>query len=232
MTTLQEPIDSGFGAASTTVDSGSSRIGDKITVLSVDDHPLWCVGIASVINAQRDMQLVAQASSGRQAIEYFRKRKADVILTELSLPDISGIELIIAIRDEFPDARFIIVTCFARDYEIRRAFAEGAHAYMLKSMPSSELIDVVRQVHAGKKSIPAPIAAQLAECYSDELLTDREVEVLRNLVEGDRNRDIAEKLFITEETVKAHMKRILDKLGAKDRTQALAIAVRRGLIQL
>ena len=205
---------------------------DKITVLSVDDHPLWCVGIASVINAQRDMQLVAHASTGRQAIEYFRKHKADVILTELRLPDISGIELMIAIRDEFPDARFIILTSFARDNEIRRALAEGAHAYMLKSMPSSELIDVIRQVHAGKKSIPAPIAAQLAEYCSDGLLTDREVEVLRHLVEGNRNRDIAEKLFITEETVKAHMKHIMDKLRANDRTQALVIAVRRGVIQL
>jgi DNA-binding NarL/FixJ family response regulator len=205
---------------------------DKITVLNVDDHPLSCIGIASVINAQRDMLLVAQASTGRQAIESFRKQKADVVLTELRLPDIGGIELMIAIRDEFPDARFIILTSFARDHEIRRALAGGAHAYMLKSMPSSELIDVVRQVHAGKKNIPAPIAAQLAEYYSDDLLTDREVQVLRHLGDGNRNRDIAEKLFISEETVKVHMKHIMEKLGANDRTQALAIGLRRGLIQL
>jgi DNA-binding NarL/FixJ family response regulator len=205
---------------------------DKIMVLNIDDHPLWSIGIASVINAQPDMLLVAQASTARQAIECFRKYKPDVILTEVRLPDISGIEAMIAIRDEFPTARFIILTSFARDNEIRRSLAAGARAYMLKSMPSSELIDVIRQVHAGKKKIPIPIAAKLAEHYSDELLTDREVEVLRHLVDGKRNRDIAEKLFIAEETVKAHMKHILTKLGANDRTQALAIALQRGVIQL
>ena len=205
---------------------------EKIRVLTVDDHPLWCIGIASVINAQPDMLLVAQASTGRQAIEYFRKHKPDVILAEVRLPDISGIEAMIAIRDEFPNARFIILTGFARDNEIRRSLAAGARAYMLKSMPSSELIDVIRQVHAGKKKIPTPIAATLAEHYSDELLSNREVEVLPHLVDGKRNRDIAEKLFIAEETVKAHMKHILTKLGANDRTQALAIALQRGVIQL
>ncbi len=205
---------------------------EKIRVLTVDDHPLWCMGIASVINAQPDMLLVAQASTGRQAIEYFGKHKPDVILAEVRLPDISGIEAMIAIRDEFPNARFIILTGFARDNEIRRSLAAGARAYMLKSMPSSELIDVIRQVHAGKKKIPIPIASKLAEHYSDELLSDREVEVLRHLVDGKRNRDIAEKLFIAEETVKAHMKHILTKLGANDRTQALAIALQRGVIQL
>jgi len=205
---------------------------EKIRVLAVDDHPLWCTGIASVINAQPDMLLVAQASTGRQAIEYFGKHKPDVILAEVRLPDISGIEAMIAIRDEFPNARFIVLTGFARDNEIRRSLAAGARAYMLKSMSSSELIDVIRQVHAGKKKIPIPIASKLAEHYSDELLSDREVEVLRHLVDGKRNRDIAEKLFIAEETVKAHMKHILTKLGANDRTQALAIALQRGVIQL
>ncbi len=205
---------------------------EKIRVLTVDDHPLWCMGIASVINAQPDMLLVAQASTGRQAIEYCGKHKPDVILAEVRLPDISGIEAMIAIRDEFPNARFIVLTGFARDNEIRRSLAAGARAYMLKIMPSSELIDVIRQVHAGKKKIPIPIAAKLAEHYSDELLTDREVEVLRHLVNGKRNRDIAEKLFIAEETVKAHMKHILTKLGANDRTHALAIALQRGVIQL
>jgi DNA-binding NarL/FixJ family response regulator len=205
---------------------------DKITVLNVDAHPVWCVGITTVINAQPDMVLVAQASTGRQAIDCIRKQKADVILMDLTLPDISGIEAMIAIRAEFPDARFIILSSFARDNEIRRALAEGAQAYMLKSMPSTELVDVIRQVHRGKKTIPVTIAAHLAEHYSDELLTDREVEVLRHLVHGNRNRDIAEKLFIAEETVKVHMKHIMDKLGANDRTQALAIALRRGVIQL
>ena len=205
---------------------------DKIKVLNVDDHPVWCLGIAGAINAQPDMQLVAQASSGREAIEYCRKQKADVILMNVRLPDISGIEAMSAIRSEFPGARCVIVTGDARDSEIRRALAKGARAYMLKSMPSSELLDVIRQVHAGQRKIPASIAAQLAEYYSDDLLTDREVEVLRHLVDGNRNRDIAEKLFIAEETVKAHMKHIMDKLGANDRTEALTIALRRGVIQL
>ena len=205
---------------------------DKIRVLNVDDHPVWRLGIASVINAQRDMELVAQVSTGREAIDYFRKHEADVILMDLRLPDINGIELTIAMRTEFPGARFVILTACARENEIRRALAEGAQAYLLKSMPSSELVDVIRQVHAGRRKIPAPIAAQLAEHYGDDVLTDREVEVLRHLVDGNRNRDIAEKLFIAEETVKGHMKHILDKLGANDRTQALAIALRPGVIHL
>ena len=205
---------------------------DKIRILNVDGHPVWCLGIASVINAQPDMLLVAQASTGRQAIEYCREHESDVILMNVKLPDISGIEAMSAIRAEFPKARFVIVTSFARDNEIRQALAEGAQAYTVKSMPSSELLDAIRQVHAGKRKIPASIAAQLAEYYSDELLTDREVEVLRHLVDGNRNRDIAEKLFIAEETVKAHMKHIMDKLGANDRTEALTIALRRGVIQL
>ena len=205
---------------------------DKIKVLTVDAHPVWSVGIATVVNAQPDMLLVAQASTGRQAIDCIRTRAAEVVLMDLTLPDISGIEAMIAMRAEFPDARFIILATFARDNEIRRALAEGAHAYMLKSMPSTELVDVIRRAHRGKKTIPLTIAAHLAEYFSDELLTDREVEVLRHLVHGSRNRDIAEKLFIAEETVKVHMKHIMDKLRANDRTQALAIALRRGLIQL
>src|ERR1700740_620173 len=205
---------------------------DKIRVLNVDDHPVWRLGLASVIDAQQDMELVAQVSTGREAIDYFCRHQADVILMDLRLPDMSGTELISAIRTEFPGARFVILTAFARANEIRRVLAEGAQAYLLKNMPSSELVDVIRQVHAGKRKIPAPIAAQLAEHYGDDVLTDRELEVLRHLIDGNRNRDIAEKLFIAEETVKAHMKHILDKLGAADRTQALAIALRRGLIQL
>ena len=205
---------------------------DKITVLTIDSHPLWCLGVASIIDRQPDMRMVAQVSTGRQAIDYFRGHQTDVILMDLRLPDIGGIELMIAIRAEFPDTRFVILTGFAHDDEIRRALAEGAQGYVLKSMPSSELVDVIRQVHSGKRKIPAFIATLLAEHYGDELLSDREVQVLRHLVDGSRNRDIAEKLFIGEETVKVHMKRIMAKLGAKDRTQALTIALRRGVIQL
>jgi DNA-binding NarL/FixJ family response regulator len=205
---------------------------DKITVLNIDSHPLWSVGVATVINGQPDMRLVAQASTGREAIDYFRRHQPDIILMDVRLPDISGIDFMIAIRAEFPKARFIIVTSFAQDSEIRRALAHGAQAYMLKSMPSSELIEVIREVHAGKRKISPSIAAQLAEHFTDELLSDREVEVLSQLVNGNRNRDIAERLFIAEETVKAHMKHIMNKLGANDRTQALTIALRRGLVQL
>jgi DNA-binding NarL/FixJ family response regulator len=207
-------------------------VSDKITVLNVDDHPVWCVGIAAVINAQPDMLLVAHSSSGREAIKYLRKYKTDVILVNLRLPDMSGIEAMVAVRAELPETRFIIFSSFARDNEIRRAFAEGAHAYMLKTMPSSEFVKVIRQVHAGKREIPVPIAVQLAEHHGDELLTDREVEILSHLVDGNRNRDIAKKLLISEETVKGHMRNILGKLGANDRTHALAIALHRGVIQL
>jgi DNA-binding NarL/FixJ family response regulator len=205
---------------------------DKITVFIVDDHPLLREGLATVINAQPDMHLVAQASTGLQAIEGFRQHKPDVTLMDLKLPDINGIEAMIAVSAEFPNARFIIWATLARDNEIRRALAEGARGYMLKSMPPRELVDAIRQVHAGKRNIPIQIAAHLAEHYDDEPLTSREVEVLRHLVNGNRNRDIAEKLFIAEETVKAHMKHIMGKLRANDRTQAVTIALRRGVIHL
>ena len=205
---------------------------ERIAVFSVDDHPALRDGLATAINAQPDMVLTGQASSGRQAIERLRKNKADVIVMDVRLPDMSGIDAMIAIHAEFPDARCIIFTTFAYDNDIRRALAEGAQAYILKTMPPSKLLDVIRQVHAGKKRIAVQIAVQLAEHYSDEPLSRREVEVLGHLAHGDRNRDIANKLFITEETVKAHMKHIFGKLGANDRTQALAIALRRGLVQL
>ena len=205
---------------------------EKITILHIDDHPVFRYGIETLINTQPDMALVAQASTGQQGIDYFRRQQADIILMELRLPDMSGIDAMIAIRAEFPDARCIILSTFESDNEIRRALAEGAHAYLLKSMLPRELLDAIREVHAGKRKIPIQIAAKLAEHYSDEPLSGREVEVLRFLVDGNRNRDIADKLFIAEETVKAHMKHIMQKLGANDRTQALAIGLRRGLIQL
>jgi DNA-binding NarL/FixJ family response regulator len=205
---------------------------DKIRILNVDDHPIWCEGVAAAIGAEPDMLLIAQASSAGQAIELFDQHRPDVTLMDLSLPDMSGIDALINIRSEFPDARIIILTTFELDHEIRRALGNGAHAYILKSMPTKELADVIRQVHAGKKKISVQIAAKLAEHYTDEMLTNREVEVLRHLIDGNHNRDIAEKLFITEETVKAHMKNIMHKLGANDRTHALAIAFRRGLVRL
>lgn len=204
----------------------------KIRVFSVDDHPLMHQGIAMVIKSQPDMLLVAEASSGRDAIQKFREHKPDVTLMDLRLPDISGVDAMIAIRAEFPEARVIILTTFAGDVEIQHSLEAGARAYVLKSMPPKDLVEVIRQVHAGKKRIPPEIAAHLAEHYSDEALTTREVEVLREIAGGNRNRDIADKLFITEETVKVHIKHIMEKLGASDRTQAVAIGVRRGIIQL
>jgi DNA-binding NarL/FixJ family response regulator len=203
-----------------------------IRILSVDDHPLLREGIAAVINNQQDMCVIADAASAKDAIEQFRKHKPDVTLMDLRLPDKSGIDTMISIRTEFPEARIIMLTTFEGDVEIQRALEAGARAYLLKNMPPKELVEVIRQVHAGKKRIPPQLAAELAEHMSDQALTSREIEVLKQIAEGNRNRDIGEKLFITEETVKVHIKNIMGKLGASDRTQAVAIAIRRGIIHL
>jgi DNA-binding NarL/FixJ family response regulator len=203
-----------------------------IRILSIDDHPLLRQGITSIINSQPDMLLMAEAASGTEGIKKYREHRPDVTLMDLRLPDMSGIDSLIAIRSEFTDARIIMLTTFEGDVEIQRALEAGAYGYMLKSMPPRDLIEMIRHVHLGKKRVPAEIAAHLAEHFSDESLTERELDVLRHIAGGNRNRDIAERLFISEETVKVHIRHIMEKLGAADRTQAVAIAVRRGIVQL
>ncbi|HEV8428054.1 MAG TPA: response regulator transcription factor [Pyrinomonadaceae bacterium] len=203
-----------------------------IRVLSVDDHPLLREGIAALVNSQPDMALIAEASTGAEAIQMFSQQSPDVTLLDLRLPDMSGIDVLIALRTQFPEARIIMLTTFEGDVEVQRALQAGARGYLLKNMPPTELLDVIRQVYAGKKRIPPEIASQLLEHMSDEVLTEREVEVLREVADGNRNREIAERLFISEETVKVHIKHIMEKLGAADRTQAVAIGLRRGIIQL
>lgn len=203
-----------------------------IRILTVDDHPLLREGLAAVVGSQADMCLVGEAATGIDGIKRFRELQPDVTLMDLRLPDQSGIDVINTIRTEFPDARIIMLTTFEGDIDIQRALAAGARGYMLKSMPPRELIAIIHLVHEGKKGIPAQIAAQVAEHLSDDDLTSREIEVLRHVAGGNRNRDIAERLFISEDTVKAHIKHIMSKLGASDRTQAVAIGVRRGFIEL
>lgn len=204
----------------------------RIRVFCVDDHPLLREGISAIINNQPDMSLVAEAATGCEAIQKFREQQPDVTLMDLRLPDMSGIDTLIAIRADFPQARIIMLTTFEGDVEIQRSLEAGARGYLLKSMPPKELVEGIRQVHAGKKRIPPQLAARLAEHLGDEALTPREIEVLQHIAGGNRNRDIADRLFITEETVKVHIKHIMEKLDAADRTQAVAIAVRRGIIQL
>jgi DNA-binding NarL/FixJ family response regulator len=204
----------------------------RIRVLSVDDHPLLREGIAAVINNQPDMSLVALATTGTEAVQRFREHRPDVTLMDLRLPDVSGIDAMMAIRAEFPDARVMMLTSFDGDVEIDRAQRAGARGYVLKSLPPRELAEAIRDVHAGRKRIPADVAAHLAEHVGEEALTQRERDVLTHVAGGLRNRDIGEELAITEETVKVHMRNILGKLSARDRTEAVTIALRRGIIQL
>ena len=203
-----------------------------IRIMTVDDHPFLREGLAAIINSQADMKVVGEAFNGKDAIEKFPQYQPDITLLDLRLPDLSGIDVIIAIRAQFPESRIIMLSTFEGDVEIQRALAAGARAYLLKSMLPKELLDAIRQVHAGKKRIPVEVATHLAEHLGEESLTQREIDVLRYVAEGNRNREIAKHLYISEETVKVHIKHILEKLGASDRTQATAIALRRGIIQL
>jgi DNA-binding NarL/FixJ family response regulator len=201
-------------------------------VLCVDDHPLFLEGIGTVIAHQDDMSLVGTASTGAEALVRYRDTRPDVTLMDLRLPDIDGIAAMAAIRREFADARVMMLTTFEGDVEVQRALAAGARGYMLKTSAPRDLLAGLRVIHAGRKHIPVEIASNLAQQLGGEQLSEREIEVLRELAEGHRNRDIGVHLSISEETVKGHVRSILDKLGAQDRTQAVSIGVRRGIIHL
>ena len=204
----------------------------RIRVLSVDDHPLMREGLAALINDAPDMTLAAEASNGREAIREFRAHRPDVALMDLRLPDMSGIDVLVAIRKEFPDARVVVLTTFEGDAEMTRAFKEGAAGYFLKTTPPQDLLEAIRRVHAGKKTVPREVGARLVEQLGEDPLTPREISVLQELAAGGGNREIGVRLSIAEETVKVHVKKVLEKLGAMDRTQAVVIALRRGIIQL
>jgi DNA-binding NarL/FixJ family response regulator len=203
-----------------------------IRVLTVDDHQLLREGIAAVLEGQPDMALVGQASNGREAIEGFRQHRPDVTLMDLRMPDMSGIEAITAIRAEFPNARIIVLTTYAGDVQAAGALKAGASGYLLKNLVRKELLETIRAVHAGKRRVPPEIATEIAEHIADDALTEREIDVLRRVAAGKSNKVIAAELDISEGTVKTHMKSILPKLDASDRTHAVTIALKRGILDV
>ena len=203
-----------------------------IRILTVDDHPVLRKGLAALVNAEPDLKLVAEASNGKEAIDAFRSHRPDVTLMDIQMPGLDGIDAISAIRSEFPEARIIVLTTYTGDAQVVRALKAGARAYVLKGHVTDELLDTIRDVHAGKKRIPSDVAAELAEHAIDDGLTEREIQVLRLIAAGNANKQIADELSISEATVKSRITNILSKLGANDRAHAVTIALKRGIIEL
>ena len=204
----------------------------QIRVLSVDDHALIREGIAALVANQKDMRLVGEASNGREAIEQFRSHRPDITLMDLQMPEMNGIDALIAIRSEFPEARIIVLTTYAGDALCKRAMTAGAQAYILKGNVRKDLMDTIRAVRAGKKILHPEVAAELATHASDDALSEREIEVLSLIAAGNSNKLVADQLAISEDTVKGHVKSILSKLGVNDRTHAVTAALKRGIIEL
>src|SRR6476646_8378842 len=203
-----------------------------IRVLSVDDHALIREGVAALIANQKDMSLVGEASNGREAIEQFRAHRPDVTLMDLQMPEMNGVDAMIALRGEFPEARIIVLTTYTGDVQVLRALKAGARGYLLKNMLHKELLETIRAVHVGRKSLSAEVSYQLAEHATDDALTPGEISVLRLIADGNANKQIAAQLSISEETVKGRVKNILSKLGANDRTHAAMIGIKRGIIEI
>lgn len=204
----------------------------QIRILTVDDHPVLREGIAAILAAEPDMMVVAEAGNGREAIELYRVHRPDITLMDLQMPLMSGTDAIAAIRVDFPNARIIVLSTYSGDAQAIRALNAGASGYLLKSMVRKELTETIRSVHAGRKRIPPEIAITMAEHHGDDALTEREIEVLRQVAAGNANKMIADNFSISEQTVKAHMRSILSKLGANDRTHAVTIALKRGIIEI